>query len=154
MQCSWKLGGRWRKDLSFIIRLVTHWMYGVFPVSCSANVPQWLPSALCTEITRHSGAAEPATASCPSLNPPAPAHRAASGSGPSCLCKCCFFGLELSPHCSCIISSFRCQPGPVSQGRPPRCPGPAQHPVRICLPFLQGTSFTLQLYTFSNGSVE
>lgn len=54
MQCGWKLGGRWRKDLSFIIRLVTHWMYGVFPVSCSANVPQWLPSALCTEITRHS----------------------------------------------------------------------------------------------------
>lgn len=153
MQCSWKLGGRWRKDLSFIIRLVTHWMYGVFPVSCSANVPQWLPSALCTEITRHSCCR---TCYCLLPQPQSPGTRTPGSLRvwPLLPLQVLLLWLELSPHCSCIISSFRCQPGPVSQGRPPRCPGPAQHPVRICLPFLQGTSFTLQLYTFSNGSVE
>lgn len=95
-----------KKDLSFLICLVTHWVHRVFLVSCP---PMAFPN-LCTKILMLLDATWPTSTTCCSLPSPYPASPLGTGTPSSfrlcslLSCECCFFCLELSPYCSCVAN--------------------------------------------------
>ena len=153
-----------KRDLSFIICLVTHWVHRVFLVPC----PPMASPDRCTKILTLLDATWPTSTTCCSLPSPRPASPlgtgtpAVSDSAPSCPCECCFFCLELSPYCSCVTNyTFFILGG--SQSKPVFLKAGCSRAsfqceslscvlsiVCTCLPFLQ--SVPVCSCTLSNGS--